>query len=479
MGAKSQDIGLMLRGEKFRRGLKALAVAILGKHAPPVYSRGSQFYNRNRWTSRMVVGEAAKFAKGNPKCIPDKKTVEAWCQKANSERVRPEIVVANVPDILPVRTACALRGGTWHECWHTEFSCLRDLTGSELSKIILPRWAKIPDWSRFHGLIQSWSNIVEDIRIERLGNPKYPGSKVPMHDLQDFILKMEAKGQHEVRSHGKQASTSNALRVITATFRDVGLGYKTELQRAALIGYRQENPEAVKMVLEGPLAPYLRESIALSADDDLGSLRIALDVIITLAELGGFDEDPQGEDEAKDGQPGDGEQKCPGCGADASKIKVRPMPDGRGGKIKGKGLATCTECGWQEEVDVKAEKKKPGKPKKSGSGPQFEGFDPEDFDMGGSGSPGDDDGDEDGQGGSGGGEEGDEDGWIEWTLRCPTWTTVASHRTPDGTGNDPRYQLRTSYAKLHVVARSNQRCLHWSVSNPSLQRDSVDHSHIR
>jgi hypothetical protein len=74
-----------------------------------------------------------------------------------------------------------------------------------------------------------------------------------------------------------------------------------------------------------------------------------MDVIATLGQLAKQDEES---DQAKDGKPGDGKQKCPKCGASAGKLKVRPKSDGKGGKVKGKGIVTCTVCGFQAEVDI-------------------------------------------------------------------------------------------------------------------------------
>lgn len=378
--------GPILRGARYRQIHRASVMALLGRQAPPVRSRGSRFYNVDRWTARFLVLEMCKWAKENPGCIPTMDIITEWCRAANASQVAfREIVIAATPDHLPIRTAMALTGGAYHECLHTLFSCRRNLKPSEVAKIILPRWAKVADWSRFYGLIQEWSNVIEDIRIERRGREDYPGIEIKMHDLQDFVLKQEQAGRDQVRAHG--GKTNGALGVITCTFRDFGLGYVTDIQKVALEGYKQTNPEAVDLVLKGDLAPMLRESIGLSRNDDLGSLRVALDVVTKLAELGGHDQDQQGEDEGKDGQPGDGKQSCPSCGAPAKKIKVRPIADGSGGKVPGKGMATCTACGWQQEVEIKAQKKQPSQAgqddQDAEEGPQFEGFDLEDFGLGG------------------------------------------------------------------------------------------------
>jgi len=388
------------------------------------------FYNLDRWTARALVSEMCQWAGKNRGCTPTAKDVADWVSKANN-MTAPErcIVIANTPDKLPLKVALGLTGGAYHEAFHTKYSCRRPLQVKECVNFILPRWALVKDWSGLHKALQEWNNIIEDIRIERRGREDYEGSHTKLADLQDFILDKEAAGVEQVRSHGGKPG---ALSVIVRAFRDVGLGYNTERQREAFAEYKTDNPDAVDLVMTGPLTPMLQDTIDLSAKDDLGCIRLAMDVVAKIGELGGMDES---DDKAQDGQHGDGMQTCPGCGAPASKIVVRPLSDGKGGKVRGKGLATCTACGHQEEVDVKkksaADKAKDKKDKQAGKksapGPKFEGFDEDDFDdegdgggegeagdgQGGSGSSGGkSDGDEDGDGssGSGGDEDGDDDG---------------------------------------------------------------------
>ena len=402
-----KDPAPMLRGDQYRRTHKASVVGILGKQAPDVFSKGSMFYNKDRWTARAVTLHMCKWAKENPDCTPTLDDVKQWVMDANAERVpNREIVIASTPDKLPLRVALALTGGAYHEAFHTLYSCRRPLVAKEVADIVLPRWAKLADWSKFHGALQQWSNIVEDIRIERRGREKFDGVHVKLCDLQDFILAMEAKGKENIRSHGGKPG---AFSVIEGVFRDVGLGYNTERQGVTMTQYRQDNAQAVKMVLEGPLSPLLKEAIDLGADDSLGCVRIAMDVIAILGTLAGRDQEDQQ-------QQSGGETKCPNCGAPAKKLKVRPLSNGRGGKVKGKGTVTCTACGWQQEVDIE---EKPPQPQDgdgdgdSGDGPDFEGFDQDDKDdkddKGGKGQ-GDknDDGDDADESDEGGDEDGDD-----------------------------------------------------------------------
>ena len=67
-----------LSGTKFRMGHKATVVGILGTKAPEVHSRGTRFYNVDRWTARVFVREMCKWAQENPQCIPTPGVIGAW-----------------------------------------------------------------------------------------------------------------------------------------------------------------------------------------------------------------------------------------------------------------------------------------------------------------------------------------------------------------------------------------------------------------
>jgi hypothetical protein len=402
----------VIKGAKYRQTYHAAVVGILGDKAPRVSSKGSLFYNKDRWTLRQFVKFMCEWAKANPGCVPQYKDVEGWVNSANAEKVLPqerEIVVANTPEFMPLRTALALTGGAYHEAAHSWTSCKRNLRTDEMFEMVAPRWAKVADWSRYAGALLEWSNIIEDVRIERCLRAEYEGTYIKLCDLQDFILNMEEEGQQGMRTHGVKPGP---LSVISCTFRDVGLGYPTTTQKIALDRYRKDHPAAVELVLKGPLTPFLKETVELTKAHDTECLRLAMDVIATLGQLAKQDEES---DQAKDGKPGDGKQKCPKCGASAGKLKVRPKSDGKGGKVKGKGIVTCTVCGFQAEVDIVPKKPQISQSLDPGDDetPEFEGFDASDFDFDGQSGQGSGKGQK-GQKGSGGGkgkgEKGDEEG---------------------------------------------------------------------
>ena len=376
---------IIIDGAKYRATHRASVIGIMGTKAPPVYSRGDEFYHTDRWTSRYIVDDMCKWAKANPGCVPTRAVVAAWISKVNAEPIpRREIVIANTPDRLPYRTAMALTGGAYHEALHGLLSAKRDLVLDEMCSIILPRWALVKDWSRHAETLLMWSNIVEDIRIERRGCEEFEAIHSKMCDLQDFILAMEAEGDEQgkvrIGKDGKPRKV-NEMSIIIRVFRDAGTAYNTDKQQSRINEYKRINNEAVELVIRGPLAPCLEEAINLKRSDDCGALRVAMDVIAKLAELGKEDE---AEDAAKKGQAGDGTVKCPKCGAPGDKIVVRPKADGKGGKVPGKGIATCTVCGWQQEVDIVKKPQGAGggqgsQPGPKGPQPKFEGFDDDDL----------------------------------------------------------------------------------------------------
>jgi rubredoxin len=320
-----------LRGDKWRGAYQAQVSSILGGKAPRVSSRGRQFYNRDRWTLRILTTLLCGWAAKNPDTPLTDQDLRTLLDKANAAtEPYPEIVVCRTPDHMTIRTGMALIGGADHEAFHSLYSCKRTLRYNEV-KWILDKWNRIPDWSRFHKMIQTWSNVAEDIRIERVGRVDFPGTVVKLHDLQDFILNMEAEGEESARAHG--ANTKGALSIVMRTYRDVGLGYVTPTQELALEKYKADNPEAMALVLNGPLSDLLRENIALKATQDVACLRIAFDVIIALYDISS-------------------KVYCPKCGARGSKLTIRPKRDANGAKVKGKAIVTCDECGWVHEMDT-------------------------------------------------------------------------------------------------------------------------------
>jgi hypothetical protein len=105
-----------------------------------------------------------------------------------------------------------------------------------------------------------------------------------MEALQDLILRMERKGEAAAGHRGLDSSTLFVSTVMGA-FRDLGLGYKTSLQREVLDGYKTRSPEAWHLVHDGELRPLLDRAISLKKEDDLESLWLAMEVLVVLCRL--------------------------------------------------------------------------------------------------------------------------------------------------------------------------------------------------
>lgn len=338
----------MIPGAGWRQTHYHTVLSILGsREMVPVRSMGSQFYNKNFWPLRFLVKEMCDWAKANPNKTPDKRVIRDWVKKVNGEkRVEPEIVIAATENWLTRRAAMALVGGGYHEAFHTVYSRRVELVASEVSKLILPLWGQISDWSPYAGLLLEMSNIIEDIRIERMGRVEFPGIDVKMHDLQDFILGKEFEGhQKDLQQNSK--FRMGTLRVAKFLFRDIGLGYHTEKQRMMLDLYEDQRPDACKMVLEGPLSDILRKSIPDTSTpqkleeakrDVDASLRLAMEFVIVIDDLvNRFNlKIPE--------HPG-----CPKCGASASNLTIRPK-----GRKDNKNIIEieCDACGWKEEQEM-------------------------------------------------------------------------------------------------------------------------------
>jgi hypothetical protein len=293
MPRKSNRAPAQLSGHKWRATQQATVDAILGPDVRKVTSRGSMFFNKDTWTARSFAAALCEWARLNPGATPDRYDVAGWLAKANAVHL-PEyekgITIASTPDELPKFLALALVGGGYHEAWHTEYSRRTPLMMGEVWPKVHDLWALVPHepakgkngWAGLTGPLLEWSNIIEDIRIERLGCRKYPGSKSKMKALQDLILKMEEEGRTAMEHKG--LPTNDDLAAVMGTFRDLGLGYDTARQGLTLLGYKKRSVGGYVFVDSGPLRPLLDRSIALTAKEDLESLWLAMEVVAAIVE---------------------------------------------------------------------------------------------------------------------------------------------------------------------------------------------------
>lgn len=340
----------MLSGAKWRAAHQFTVDGVLGAGQRRVESRGTRFMNQDTWTSRAYVSELTKWAKANPGRTPSQTDVSRWVDAANAFSVdSKKIVIASTPDDLPLATAMALVGGGYHESWHTVFSRRTPLLLHEVLEPTLRRWALVKDWSKMTEALLQWGNIVEDIRIERLGCKKYPGSPEKMEALQDLILTQEEEGLAKAKRMG--APVNNHIRVINGAFRDLGLGYKTGLQEIALRDYQKSSPQAWDLVTVGALRPFLDRSINLTAKEDLESLWISMDIVAVLEALVSTDpSDQQGDGDGEGSGEKDGSKK--GSGGPKDKSEEKGKDSSKGDDSKGddsKGKNSSKKGGSEEE----------------------------------------------------------------------------------------------------------------------------------
>lgn len=315
---------LCVDGRKWIGAAQASVDTILGADTCKVSARGTGFYNRDRWTARVLFGKLVESVRyGNSF---DKDMVANALSLANGTRVaHREIVIASVPDRIPPWLARSSVGGRYHEAWHRIYSCTRDLTFDEVWTPLTQRWGMLADWTPFIGAVLTWGNIIEDIRIERWGCKEYPGSPDKMEDLQDLILTMEAEGR--AASEHRGLPTNDDMAAVMGAYRDLGLGYQTEKQLAALKGYESRSPAGWNLVTQGALKPLLDRAINIERDDDLGHWWIAMEIVAVLASMG----QQQPQQPPTGGQPGDGEGQPDGppgppCDDGDGGGKGKPMP---------------------------------------------------------------------------------------------------------------------------------------------------------
>lgn len=347
----------MFNGQRWRLTHQASVDSILGARVRRVRSFGSSFYNKDNWVARSFVASMVQWAAMNGGRTPEHRDVEGWVRAANHMKLseeQKEIVIASTPDELPLSLAHALVGGAYHEAWHTLYSRTKPLEMKDVWPRITEVWEKIPDktmWAKLMPILLHWSNLIEDIRIERLGNSEFPGTIDKMEALQDFILEQESE-EHPQAGAKVEVQVHT---VIAATFRDLGLGYDTPNQDLALKKYKALSADAFEYVKNGPLTEVLEKSINLGKDD-LGSFWLAFEVVTALIvdSLVKEEEKEEGEGEEQgEGGEGEGSGEASGGGKPQKGSKGSGKKGPRGPKLFQVGDMATLKAGPNQGRKVK------------------------------------------------------------------------------------------------------------------------------
>ena len=402
--------------QQYRAAIKFIPQS-LGLNVP-VFAQGQMFFCTANFTLNKFIVQLCRWAKSHADGIPSQGHIKMWCEESNrsyyvtghGERINTspqmKIVIQGIPDVpfLSPRMVMSLNGGLLHEGAHLLYTHQSPLDWRQMCSLVLPLWGRVKDWSKMQGALLSWTNLIEDIRIERLLRQNYVNTATQLADLQDLILRMEG---HEGEDFNKATKDDSALRVICGSFRDIGLGYNTVLGRKALSSYKSADLKAFEFVTKGALRPMLLESMKPDQKDGVKTLELALRVICEIADLIEANT-PDQPDQPTQPQPPK-ESKCPKCGAGAKSLVIKALYEEYSQiRTKGKGVLCCTNCGHQEIVDINEDQDQGGEPSGQEQPPQprFEGFDgdddadkPED----GEGSDGEDTDGEDGEDGEGSG----------------------------------------------------------------------------
>ena len=337
-----KNISSTYAGSRYRKMWQAAADGVYPQEHIPVSSAGSRFFNQDNWTARAFVVAMCESLRSHTIPVEDlHQWVPVWCRRANERHINnPSIVVSATAEELTRRDRDAIAGGCYHEKGHTAYSCRRYLEVEEMLTLLEEVWDLVPNWAPYAGTILQWGNLIEDIRIERLLQKDYAGTGKRLAPLQDFVLEQEIAGK--TAADHKGLPINEDLRVVTGAFRDLGLGYDTELQMEVLKEYEEASPEAWALVNTGDLAPLLRASIALGDEnkrgDDLAHLTLAMKVIATLLDKS----DTPMEDPPEGGE----KPACEHCGAGADKLRSRAVK-GQPDKI----AIVCTACGHKKIID--------------------------------------------------------------------------------------------------------------------------------
>lgn len=251
-----------------------------GRDRRTVRSQGDQFYNRDCWTGMLFLSFVIEGLK--EKLSLDHATDEAF--KKPLPTVRPEIVIAETPQRLNAQRAIALVGGSYHEALHTLHTrrVPMDRDGAaKLKAALATQPAEL--WVKLESHIHSTTNLVEDIRIERLGILSWPNIKKSLVPLQDLILEMESTSILERQKAQPDFKTPYSS-VVLCAFRDLGLGYTSPAQENAFLRYQNDAPKAWEEVTQGKYAPLLQRAKELKEGEDVETQCLALELLSTLYE---------------------------------------------------------------------------------------------------------------------------------------------------------------------------------------------------
>ncbi len=391
----------------------------MGKKGPKVHVGGNGYCIVAYFPARLLIDKLCDHARWHPTEAMTEDILRSIVESVNYEQYNApnkRIHIAGLPDSASRNVKNAAIAGCIHEEGHDLFTRQEVLVYEEVRDIVMPRWNSVKNWAPYKGLLLQAANIFEDIYIERLLCAKFPGVRAKMAALQDFIITMEEQSREEA---GADLTPISALMGLV---RDLGLGYKTKLQRAAIASYREAHPDVCDLIIKGKGKPMMKEAIIdvsskeaieESMTKTMLSTKLALDLVILMEDVGGEPpEQPEG-NEGSESQCG-----CPKCKAPISKLRSKPV------RYDDTKIAiTCTVCGWQEIID-KPEPQEGGQGGDSqDGGVSIETGDSQDGDQdqnGGNGQTIKWDGDEEvenenkeGEGSDGSGEEGDEDNGEE------------------------------------------------------------------
>jgi len=292
------DMSKTVPGGMYAATHEASVRSICGDQTPPVFSRGTQFFNVDRWMDRLLLEQMVEWAEEHPGETPTEAALFAWVMACNVTPI-PErrIHIASVPDDMDWSTAMALTGGAYHEGFHTRYTIRSTLTVDQIREPVTAIWGEL-DLSKYGRAALEALGWVDDVHIENCGNEEFPGVYQAMCDLQDFILDMEQKGLDTARTHMialqkarpevefKDPQSWSEMSTLLAAFRDLGLGYThTSASQNAIERYKSTHPEVFELVASGSVAPFVERAQKLPPHCGLDVLWLTLDLFNHLQSL--------------------------------------------------------------------------------------------------------------------------------------------------------------------------------------------------
>lgn len=282
--------GIYLPGVRYASLAQHAVNSLLGtrkRRLPVRVLSGNRFYNVDFWPWKILGEEIFKQLQANKgrawKVQSLHKKTASGLQKVIDMNITPHIVVGQVPD-GDVRRGSALIGGCYHEAFHNLYSLRgRSLptTYDPVLRKICSLAAEVEAKDGAISLFRDLYQLIEDIRIERVGRKEFPGTYVPLCDLHDYAVEVLEKD-----------TPLDPVNVLVGLFRELGKGYRTTALVDKIRRCRTAQPDIAAFFDDGGVLKDILEACK-KPQEELFCITAALECVLKLQDFANDASQPQ------------------------------------------------------------------------------------------------------------------------------------------------------------------------------------------